>query len=428
VASQVSIGGFVEVRSGASGSVLRHIAGSHGDCFGASVDGGQDVDLDGTPDLAIGAPQSSFNWFTPGYARVVSGKTGGALRTWSGTISKGRFGSQVRFIGDADGDGVSDLAVSEINGGVVSGNAGAAFVFSGATPTTLFHLMGTSVGERLGGQLAGPGDIDGDGLADLVFTTSGFDLPTILDVGAVTAVNVSTGQTLWSVPGTVPEARFGIALGVAGDVDGDGRSDLVASATSTFAPSDAQLTVVSGASGVPLSNKNVANAPSWFIVAVEGAGDVNGDGFPELVASAPYDMGATHGAVTIETFVCGAAVSLGAPCAPAPTWPQLTMSGCSAGAAAMTLSIDAGVPNAPTILCASTNPVQVGVGGGCSWFVGTPFVAVGPFPLGPTGALAAPVNIPAYLQQISFVMQAAIADPNATTGFELTDALLVMLP
>ena len=234
---------------------------------------------------------------------------------------------------------------------------------------------------------------------------------------------------LWSRTGSAAGFGLGGSAASAGDLDGDGVGDVLIANRPTQ-PFVMEIQVLSGSSGAALATWSDPYEASAFGQALDGAGDVNGDGSIELVVGAPAEGGPALpiGAVGLVTFQCGIAVSLGAPCNPAAPHPSLMLDGCAVGAAAMTLSLTNGVPQAPTIVCASVNPMQVAVGGGCSWFVGVPFVAVGPFPLTQSGSFFAAVDLPAQAQQLTFILQAALADPAAATGFALSDAVFVALP
>ncbi|MBL8767505.1 MAG: FG-GAP repeat protein [Planctomycetes bacterium] len=426
--ASASQGGFVEVRSGATGAVLHPVAGAMGDCGGWSVQGGHDDDADGTPDFVFGANQKQLASLAPGYVRVVSGATGQALLHLSGSIAKGQFGHAVRFVGDANGDGTTEIAVSAANGGVALPFAGHVFVHAGSNGSLLWQSFGTTPDERFAFALCAPGDLDGDGRADLVFGSPGADLA-VNDPGVVTAVRGLDGVPVWSRWGSAAGFGSGGSVGVIGDVDGDGFADLAAG-NEPLLPFPRTIDVLSGRTGALRSAIVDPYGSSSFGHALDGAGDVNGDGAPELVVGAPTAGGLLQpiGAVGLVTFTCGLVTSIAAPCAPATNHPILDLDGCAAAAAAMTLRISNGPALAPGIVCASVSPLPTPIGNGCTWFVGTPFVTAGPLSSSGTGTFDAPIDLPPQAQHLSFVMQSAWADPNSATGFVLSDAVFVALP
>jgi len=195
--------------------------------FGESIAGVGDVNGDGLADALVGAPQ-----FASGVGRawlflgVRAGMTPTAAAIDPPTGQGGRFGNAVTALGDFNGDGLADFAVSatERLGGTV-------FVYLGASSglPRLAHTFESpaGVGVGFGARLAGGFDFDGDGLGDLA-------------VNAVTASTNGMVYIYWGASGmrsTSPddalspplsgEARFGDALAPGGDFNGDGVDDLL---------------------------------------------------------------------------------------------------------------------------------------------------------------------------------------------------------
>ena len=132
-----------------------------GDQFGSAVSGVGDVNGDGTRDFAVAASQSGNSG--PGYVRVYSGARGTVLHTFVGDLSTPVFGWAVRGAGDMNGDGMADILV----GGFAYRN-GWARVYSGADGSILYHLSGQSPNEGFGDSVSGAGDVNGDGLGDII--------------------------------------------------------------------------------------------------------------------------------------------------------------------------------------------------------------------------------------------------------------------
>lgn len=160
----------VSVYSGRTLALLYQVAGSDGDGFGGALHGLPDIDDDHVADFLVGAVAYSGS----GYARVCSGVDGHTLFTLSGDGGgTDLFAYSVGSAGDVDGDGRSDFLVgspAESHGG---GSPGAAWLYSGKTGALLYVFDGTPVasgsgGEFLGISVAGVGDVDHDGRSEVV--------------------------------------------------------------------------------------------------------------------------------------------------------------------------------------------------------------------------------------------------------------------
>ncbi|HKB15478.1 MAG TPA: integrin alpha, partial [Planctomycetota bacterium] len=132
--------GLVHAFSGATGAVLFSASGGGlDDNFGASVAGIGDASGDGIPDVVVGAPQQAgFQTVGPGYVRVLSGASGLGVMSAGGAVLGDRFGAAVAGAGDANGDGVPDLAVGAPSAnppGLADAGEVRAISFVGVPPT-----------------------------------------------------------------------------------------------------------------------------------------------------------------------------------------------------------------------------------------------------------------------------------------------------
>ena len=289
--------------------------------FGRAVLPLADLDGDGTPEIAVGAPM----WQGGGAVLVLSGATRGRLALWRGAERLGSFGHELRPMGDVDGDGVEDVLVGRQEGhqcelwSPAKGHALRTFrspfehVFAAGdldgdglddqlvTWPTRWSLRAGSTGELLGSWDPGVGaeeltaleDLDGDGLLDflvqasaerLILSAAGEDgLPTF----ACEAAPVVHDH--W---GPVFGGRGLVVDGAAsGDLDGDGRSDLVVSCRHRGAAFIAGLSLADRSTAIMRTpppgpgHDPLAGSRYRFGYELLCPGDLNGDGAGDVIAS-----------------------------------------------------------------------------------------------------------------------------------------------
>jgi hypothetical protein len=209
-------GGHVYVFSGATGGLLLTAGG--GELRGSIAIGDFDGDLRG--DIVAGANEA---------VQVFSGATGALIRTiGSPNPQPGEsFGNTVA-LGEANGDGVPDIAVSAPSRIDTMGrNTGMVFMFSGADWTHLwtFHAPNPHGGQRFGQTLAA-GDASGDGRAEILIGAPGEDVPPNVDQGRVYLFSVGTNGPILTLDSPNPQASGHFGQGLAmGNVAGDGRQE-----------------------------------------------------------------------------------------------------------------------------------------------------------------------------------------------------------
>jgi methionine-rich copper-binding protein CopC len=304
------------------------------DYFGTSVSGIGDVNGDGFADVLIGASSDSQGGSNAGAVFVVYGSAApAALNISSGTIAAARgfkvtagsaygtLGDSVSGVGDVNGDGIGDFVMGYAGANAGAGN-GAAYVVYGktnATSLTLgtdgsiaaahgFRLTG-GVNENAGFSVSGAGDVNGDGLADVVVSANGAlsnaDGATYVIFGGATGGDMSALVTAgkgFRITGLTNSTghQLGTSVSSAGDVNGDGYADLIV-ATDTDQSYTAAYVVYGGAAptNLSLAASTIAAARGFRILGntangaglgqVSGAGDINGDGFADVI------VGSTNG-------------------------------------------------------------------------------------------------------------------------------------
>ena len=155
------------------------------------------------------------------------------LYTYYGVETKDYFGYSVAGVeGDLDGDGVNDFIVGVIGDDAINNAtyyAGLIKVYSGATGALIFENNGDQPGDRLGRAVAGLGDLNGDGVPEVAAGAANTDLNGS-ESGTVRIYDGATGAVWREHYGDQTYDKMGWAISNAGDVNADGIDDVVAGA------------------------------------------------------------------------------------------------------------------------------------------------------------------------------------------------------
>lgn len=265
--------------------------------FGWAVADVGDLDGDRARDVLVAAPSYDAAGSANDGRVYVQSSRGGRLRVLSGRGPAEAFGFSLASAGDVTGDGVDDYVVgapgylSLVACPTSLADPGHVYLYSGATGRVVHRFTGTQPGEMFGYAVAGAGDVDGDGVPDLVAGAACADTGAGADAGRVDVLSGGTFRRIDRIHGATAAAQLGSAVAAVGDVDADGVSDLVAGAKDGRPQQRGRATVFSGATRDVLwsfaGGRRTADL-GWFFVA--GVPDVDADGVRDVYA-ADFDTG-----------------------------------------------------------------------------------------------------------------------------------------
>jgi hypothetical protein len=296
--------GKAYVYSGRDGHTLFTLrAENDSDAFGQHVSSAGDVDHDGHADFLVGAPQNKAGGRGAGRAYLYSGKDGHLLLTLTGERAGDAFGSTV--------GGYSDSTRTFIVIGAPaagSGKTGRTYVYEGLSKKPKFIIESDSTGRALGAMFVSVvGDVNGDGVPDVYASdfTNGAKGPS---TGRIYVHSGRDGKRLVTLTGEGPGEGFGIGPGKTGDVDHDGLADLVVGSWqySTAATSGGRVYLYSGRDGHLIKTFTDRIPGDTFGLDAVGLGDVDGDGTVDFLLTAAWS--GVHGNHSGRIFIVSSGV------------------------------------------------------------------------------------------------------------------------
>ncbi len=284
--------------------------------LGHSIDTAGDINNDGYDDVILGADLFDNGEINEGMASVYYGSATGlsASPDWTaeGNQAGSQFGVSVASAGDINGDGYDDILIGAYLYDNPESDEGRAFLYygsaaglgvSGTPNNAVWSMESNQIGARFGHSVGTAGDVNGDGFSDIIIGAYRYDNPEV-DEGLVQLFYGSASglsQTAdWTADSNQAGAQFGSQVSTAGDVNSDGFSDIIAGAPNfdNGETDEGRAYVYYGSAG------GLNTAADWtaeinqtaaiFGWTVGTAGDVNGDGYGDVIVGAPfYDNGET---------------------------------------------------------------------------------------------------------------------------------------
>ncbi len=293
--------------------------------YAGALSSAGDVNGDGFDDLLVGAPYDSTAGANAGAAFLLLGRAGGwgmgtsvahpSVIRYTGEAGGDNAGTGVAGVGDVNGDGYDDMLIGASGYNYPATDAGAAYLVLGAATLsggslaggggdTILKYSGEAQSNFAGVAVAGAGDVDGNGLPDMLIGAEGRSASAgaaylVLSDGAPNGGSLGggAGDTIRRYTGEASLDFAGNAVAGAGDVNGDGYHDALVGAPYWGSKDNGAVYLIlgaatlnggslSGGGGDAIRRYDGEGSYNFAGGAVDGAGDVNADGFDDVVIGA----------------------------------------------------------------------------------------------------------------------------------------------
>jgi FG-GAP repeat len=247
-----------------------------GGYFGWAVSELRDIDHDGVTDIIVGEPQLTAAG--RGRTWVYSGRTGRLIYRFHGVGSDAQ-GYAIADAGDVNGDGVSDIVTGAPGDGTDEGRA---YLYSGATGKLIHRFSGFANGDSFGAAVSSAGDVNRDGRSDLLIGAPGSGAPGS-PAGHAYVYSGRDFHRIETLSANNPGDSFGSGTDSTADVNGDDVPDEVVGARDAGPARGGAAYVFSGRTGARLYRIDPpATADAFGSFFVAGVGDANGDRIPDI--------------------------------------------------------------------------------------------------------------------------------------------------
>jgi hypothetical protein len=273
--------------------------------FGTSVSSAGDVNKDGYADIIIGSHFYDNGETNEGKVFVYLGSASGLAKepVWTAESNQvsANFGKSVTAAGDINKDGYSDILIGAPNFDNGQNNEGRAFLYLGSnmglTQSPAWTGESNQTDANFGNSVASGGDVNGDNFSDVIIGANRYD-EGMSNVGKIYVyLGASNGLSMypdWSHTGNIMDGNLGISVASAGDINGDGFGEIIIGSFNSNAqnPAGSAFVFSGSARGVTSHVVEIAilNNPQALVgQSVSTAGDINGDGYADVVAGVIWD-------------------------------------------------------------------------------------------------------------------------------------------
>ncbi len=262
-----------------------------GDLFGIPGSSAGDVNGDGFDDILISADQNDAAGMDAGKVYIYFG--GSEMDSIADVILTGEaaddvFGISASSAGDVNADGFGDIVIGASQNDAGGTNAGRVYIFLGGTSMDDIAdviITGTVPNNLFGNAVANAGDVNGDGFDD-VLASAPFN-----NISTGIAYVYFGGSAMDTIPdvtmtGVNPGDSFGSSISSAGDVNGDNFADILVGAYDAFGNTSGKAYLYLGGTSIDSVADVVMNGeevPDYFGISVSSAGDINDDGYDDVI-------------------------------------------------------------------------------------------------------------------------------------------------